>query len=219
VPTLIWDLPTRLFHWVLAALVAFSWWSAEEGQLDWHKLSGFAIAGLLVFRLWWGVAGSSTARFGGFVKGPAGVMAYLKGGAAGAPGHNPLGGWSVIAMLLVLIAQVGLGLFAINDDFEGGPLTKYVDYDTGLAIAEWHETLFNVLLGLIVLHLLAIGFYAARRKNLVGPMITGRGAVPEGVTAPTFAPLWRLLVGLALSGGTFAVLWWLEKQGSPAMGF
>jgi cytochrome b len=217
VPTLIWDLPTRLFHWLLAALVAVSWWTAEQGMLDWHKLSGFAIAGLLVFRLWWGVAGSSTARFGGFLKGPAGIMAYLKGGAAGAPGHNPLGGWSVVAMLAVLVAQVTLGLFAINDDFEGGPLTKYVDYETGLVIAEWHETLFNVLLGLIVLHLLAIGYYAARRKNLVGPMITGKGAVAEGA-AVTLAPLWRLLVGLALGGGTFALLWWLDKQ-SAAMAF
>ena len=63
-PALIWDLPTRLFHWLLAALVAFSWWS-HEGHLDWHRLSGFAIAGLLVFRLWWGIAGSSTARFAG----------------------------------------------------------------------------------------------------------------------------------------------------------
>lgn len=212
-PTPIWDLPTRLFHWLLAALVAFSWWSHYD-HLDWHKLSGFSIAGLLVFRLWWGVAGSSTARFGNFLKGPAGITAYLKGGAAGAPGHNPLGGWSVAAMLLVLIAQVGLGLFAINEDFEGGPLTKYVDYDTGLAIAGWHETMFNVLLGLIVLHLLAIGFYAARRKNLVGPMITGKGALAEGVDAPVMAPLWRLLVGLLLGGGTFAVLYWLNSQAS-----
>ncbi|RYF94683.1 MAG: Ni/Fe-hydrogenase 1 b-type cytochrome subunit [Caulobacteraceae bacterium] len=206
-------MPTRLFHWLLAALVAFSWWS-HEAHLDWHKLSGFAIAGLLVFRLWWGVAGSSTARFAGFLKGPAGVVAYLKGGAAGAPGHNPLGGWSVAAMLLVMVGQVALGLFAINDDFEGGPLTRYVDYDTGLAIGEWHGILFNVLLGLIVLHLLAVGFYAARRQNLIGPMITGRGTVGEGATPPVMAPLWRLLVGLTLGGATFGILYWLESRAS-----
>jgi len=213
VPTVIWDLPTRLFHWLLAALVAFSWWSHED-HLDWHKVSGCAIAGLLVFRLWWGIAGSSTARFAGFLKGPAGIAAYLKGQAPGAAGHNPLGGWSVAAMLLVLIAQVVLGLFAINEDFEGGPLTRYVDYDTGLAIAGWHETLFNVLVGLIVLHLLAIGFYAARKKNLVGPMITGKGALAEGVAAPIMAPLWRLLAGLVLGGGTFGILYWLNGQAS-----
>ena len=117
-------------------------------------------------------------------------------------------------MLLVLIAQVGLGLFAINEDFEGGPLTKYVDYDTGLAIAGWHETTFNVLLGLIVLHLMAVGYYAARKKNLVGPMITGKGALAEGVDAPVMAPLWRLLVGLVLGGGTFGILYWLNGQAS-----
>lgn len=212
-PTLIWDLPTRLFHWLLAALVAFSWWSRED-HLDWHKLSGFAIAGLLVFRLWWGIAGGSTARFTGFLKGPAGIAAYLKGQAPDAPGHNPLGGWSVAAMLLVLVAQVVLGLFAINEDFEGGPLTRYVDYDTGLAIAGWHGTLFNILLGLIVLHLVAIGYYAARKKNLIGPMITGKAPLPDGVAAPVMAPLWRLLVGLLLGCGTFGILYWLNGQAS-----
>lgn len=210
----IWDLPTRLFHWLLAALIAFSWW-AHEDHLNWHRMSGYAIAGLLVFRLWWGIAGSSTARFSGFLKGPRSILAYVKGGEPGAPGHNPLGGWSVAAMLLVLVAQVGLGLFAIDQDgFDGGPLTKYLDFDGGRLVAEIHGILFNVLLGLIVLHLAAIGWYAARKKNLIGPMITGKGAVAEGAPAPVFAPLWRLLIGLALAGGTFGLLYWLEKQGS-----
>jgi cytochrome b len=212
--TLIWDLPTRLFHWLLAALVAFSWWSHED-HLDWHRISGIGIAGLLVFRLWWGVAGSSTARFTSFLKGPRGVIAYLKGGAAGAPGHNPLGGWSVAAMLLALIAQVGLGLFSVDEDgFESGPLAKYVSFDTGRAAAGAHEIVFTILLGLIVLHLLAIGWYAARKQNLVGPMITGHGAIAEGAEAPMMAPVWRLLIGLLLGGATFGGLLWLEKTGS-----
>jgi cytochrome b len=212
--TLIWDLPTRLFHWLLAALVAFSWWSHED-HLDWHRVSGIGIAGLLVFRLWWGVAGSSTARFSSFLKGPRGVIAYLKGGAAGAPGHNPLGGWSVAAMLLALIAQVGLGLFSVDEDgFESGPLAKYVSFDTGRAAAGAHEIVFTILLGLIVLHLLAIGWYAARKQNLIGPMITGHGAIAEGAEAPMMAPVWRLLIGLLLGGATFGGLLWLEKTGS-----
>lgn len=212
--TLIWDLPTRLFHWLLAALVAFSWWSHED-HLDWHRVSGIGIAGLLVFRLWWGVAGSSTARFTSFLKGPRGVIAYLKGGAAGAPGHNPLGGWSVAAMLLALIAQVGLGLFSVDEDgFESGPLAKYVSFDTGRAAAGAHEIVFTILLGLIVLHLLAIGWYAARKQNLVGPMITGQGVVAEGAETPMMAPVWRLLIGVLLGGATFGGLLWLEKTGS-----
>jgi len=214
VKTLIWDLPTRLFHWLLAALVAFSWWSHED-HLDWHRVSGIGIAGLLVFRLWWGVAGSSTARFTSFLKGPRGVIAYLKGGAAGAPGHNPLGGWSVAAMLLALIAQVGLGLFSVDEDgFESGPLAKYVSFDTGRAAAGAHEIVFTILLGLIVLHLLAIGWYAARKQNLVGPMITGQGVVAEGAETPMMAPVWRLLIGVLLGGATFGGLLWLEKTGS-----
>ena len=100
----VWDLPIRLFHWLLAALVVFSWW-AHEDHLDWHRLSGFAIAGLLVFRFWWGLAGSSTARFSGFLKSPAGVLAYLRGAAPG-PGHNPLGGWSVVAMLALTEREI-----------------------------------------------------------------------------------------------------------------
>jgi cytochrome b len=212
--TRIWDLPTRLFHWLLAVLIGFSWW-AHEDHLDWHRISGFAIAGLLVFRLWWGIAGSSTARFAGFLKGPRGIAAYLKGAAPAFAGHNPLGGWSVAAMLLALILQVGLGLFSVDQDgFEAGPLAKYVSYDAGRLAAGAHGVVFNILLGLIVLHLAAIGWYAIRRKNLVGPMVTGRGALDEGVAAPVFAPAWRLVVGLALGGATFGLLWWLEKQGS-----
>lgn len=213
-PTTIWDLPTRLFHWLLAALIGFSWW-AQEDHLDWHRISGFAIAGLLVFRLWWGVAGSSTARFSGFLKGPGAILAYLKGSGPGAVGHNPLGGWSVAAMLLALVVQVGLGLFSVDQDgFESGPLAKYVSFDTGRLAAGGHEIVFNILLGLIVLHLAAIGWYAARRQNLVRPMITGRGTLPEGAAKPVMAPMWRLLVGLVLGGATFGLLFWLEKTGS-----
>lgn len=213
-PTMIWDLPTRLFHWLLAALVAFSWWSHHD-HLDWHRISGFTIAGLLVFRLWWGVAGSSTARFSGFIKSPGAILAYLKGEAPGAPGHNPLGGLSVAAMLLALVGQVILGLFSVDEDgFESGPLAKYVSFDAGRAAAGAHEIVFNILLGLIVLHLLAIGWYAVRKRNLIGPMITGRGLIAEGAAAPMMAPVWRLLVGLALGGATFGVLFWLEKTGS-----
>jgi cytochrome b len=214
----VWDLPTRLFHWLLAGLIVFSWWSHED-HLPWHRLSGYGIAALLVFRIWWGVAGSSTARFAGFLKGPRAIASYLKGGAAhskgSAPGHNPLGGWSVAAMLLVLLAQVGLGLFSVDQDgFEAGPFSKFISYDTGRTLAGLHEALFKVLVGLIVLHLLAIGWYAARKTNLVGPMITGRGVLAEGATAPVMAPAWRLVVGLVLAAATFGGLYWLEKAGS-----
>jgi cytochrome b len=209
----VWDLSIRLFHWLLAALIVFSWW-AHEDHLDWHRLSGFAIAGLLVFRLWWGLAGSSTARFSSFLKSPAGVLAYLRGAATG-PGHNPLGGWSVVAMLATLTLQVGLGLFAVDQDgFESGPLSRFVDFETGRLAAAGHELVFNLLVGLIVLHLLAIGWYGVRRKNLVGPMITGRTAPADGGPDLQPAPAWKLLIGLALGLATSGGLYMLERASS-----
>ncbi len=213
-PATVWDLPTRLFHWLLAALILFSWWSRHD-HLDWHRLSGFAIAGLLVFRLWWGVAGGATARFAGFLKGPRGVWAYLRGGGHAGVGHNPLGGWSVAAMLLALMVQVGLGLFSVDQDgFESGPLARYVSFDAGRAAAGAHEVVFNILLALIVLHLAAVGWYAVGGRNLVGPMITGKARLEAETPPPLMAPAWRLVVGLLLAAATFAGLWWLQRSAS-----
>lgn len=109
--TRIWDPTIRLFHWLLVALIAFSWWSGEQHDMDNHRLSGYAILALLVFRVFWGFAGPRTARFSSFVRGPGAVLAYVKGLGSRkghlADGHNPLGGWSVIAMLAVIALMVG----------------------------------------------------------------------------------------------------------------
>lgn len=177
----IWDLPTRLFHWTLVGLIAFSWWSAEEHYDDWHIWSGLAVLTLLVFRILWGLVGSSTARFANFVRGPTAVSRYLRGTWRGI-GHNPIGALSVIALLGLLAVQVGLGLIASDEDgLMQGPLVQLVSFDTAEAAAELHETLFNVLLGLIGLHVGAILFYRLRGKNLLGPMITGRGEAEADV--------------------------------------
>src|SRR5271167_4026225 len=118
----VWDLPVRATHWLVAVLIPFSWWSATNDHLPWHRLSGYTILGLLVFRLLWGFCGSPTARFDQFLRGPRGVMAYVRGEAAPVVGHNPLGGWSVVAMLAVLAGQIGLGLFSVDEDsIEAGP--------------------------------------------------------------------------------------------------
>src|SRR5262245_11528061 len=109
----VWDIPVRLFHRLLVPLIAFAWWSAEAGHLEWHRLAGYAVLALLLFRVAWGFVGSDTARFGQFLRGPAAIGAYLRGRLV-VLGHNPLGGWSVFAMLLLLIAEVTLGLFAVD---------------------------------------------------------------------------------------------------------
>jgi cytochrome b len=201
----IWDLPTRVLHWLLVLLIPFSWWSATHDHLAWHLLSGYTILGVLVFRLLWGVFGSPTSRFSRFLAGPRTIAAYV-GGRLGrvVVGHNPLGGWSVAAMLAALTAQVGLGLFSVDeDDLEAGPLSRFVDFDTGRAVAHLHHKVFWVLVALIGVHLAAILVYALRRRNLVGPMITGTGRLAPGAEVPALAPAWRMaavaLVALAVA--------------------
>jgi cytochrome b len=209
----VWDLPTRLFHWPIAGLFAFSWYTAETGRMDWHRLSGETILGLLLFRLVWGFAGGSTARFAHFVRGPGTVLAYLRGAKTG-PGHNPLGGYSVIALLLVLCTQVGSGLFAVDvDGLESGPLSYLVDFDRGRQAAHIHHLCFNLLLALVGLHILAVLFYlVVRRRNLIGPMLTGRdrtlAAGEEGLRPAS--PLWLLLAIVVAAG----LAWWIAK-GAP----
>lgn len=177
----IWDFPTRLFHWTLVALIAFSWWTAEEHYDDLHLYSGYAVLSLLLFRILWGFVGSSTARFANFVGGPKAVAGYLRGSWRGI-GHNPLGALSVIALIGLVALQVGLGLIASDEDgLMQGPLAHLVSMDTSEAAVELHEELFDVLLVFIALHVAAVLFYALRGKNLIGPMFSGRGKAEPGV--------------------------------------
>lgn len=180
-----------------------------------HLRSGYLIIGLLVFRIYWGFAGPETARFSRFVKGPVTTLGYL--GKLVRPdyrlsfGHNPLGALSVIAILVALIAQVGLGLFATDTDgLWSGPLSRFVDYDTAYEMADLHESAFNILLALIGLHIAAIVFYLlVKRANLIGPMITGRRKASDTGPADGISPvpLWRLALGLALAAGVVWYLW------------
>jgi len=198
----IWDLPVRLFHWALVLLVPALWATHHWELMDLHILLGEIMLGLVLWRLLWGMLGSSTARFAAFVRGPGAVLRYLKGGGK-AFGHNPLGGWSVVAMLLLLAVQVGLGLFAIDEDaFFGGPLSHLVSYDAARTLAQRHETIFWVLVGLIALHVAAILYYRlVRRDDLITPMITGRGTPVDGEGVLVPAPLWRFLLSVALAAG------------------
>lgn len=198
----VWDLPTRLVHWALAVLVVVAWLTGGE-QMNIHRYAGYGILGLVVFRLYWGVAGGSTARFSQFVKGPGAVLAYVRGwrGAPASFGHNPLGALSVLLLILLLISQLGLGLFAVDvDGLESGPLARFVDFETGRKAADLHELNFRLLQAAVALHLAAIAVYAVfKRRNLVKPMVTGQDATPglEGELRP--APLWRLALGVAIA--------------------
>ncbi|TRX01628.1 cytochrome b/b6 domain-containing protein [Candidatus Methylobacter oryzae] len=181
----IWDLPLRLFHWLLAVAVAAAYITAKIGGslIDWHGRIGIFILGLLVFRVLWGFVGSTHARFLTFFPTPSKLLAYFKGRWHGI-GHNPLGALSVFALLAVVAAQVGTGLFANDDIAFVGPLFNFVDKSLSDRLTGLHNTIFDLLVGFIVLHVVAIIFYRwVKKTNLVVPMLTGKKQVPKTVAA------------------------------------
>ena len=178
----LWDLPTRLFHWLLAGLVVASFVSGKIGgnAMDWHGKFGLAILGLLAFRLVWGFAGSTYARFVSFLPTPAKVLAYLRGQWRGV-GHNPLGAFSVFGLLLVLAIQVGTGLFGNDDIAFRGPLYELIGKDLSDRLTGLHKLSVNVLIALVTLHIVAIAFYVRVKKDdLIRPMLTGWKEVAPG---------------------------------------
>ncbi len=199
----VWDWPVRLTHWSFALLIPAMWWTAENGEMGWHMRLGLLLLGLVTFRILWGFLGSSTARFSDFVRGPITVLRYVTGQrqSSGSPhGHSPIGGWSVVLLLSAMLAQVGFGLFA-GDPFDGatGPLNGTVGVLTADMLTDWHDSFFWGLVGLIGLHLTAILFYhVVAKKDLVGPMVTGKRLVTDPEGALIAAPIWRLLVCLAI---------------------
>jgi cytochrome b len=203
----VWDWPVRLVHWVLVLLLPALWWTGEEGKFTWHMILGVSMLGLLVFRVLWGFVGSRTARFASFVRGPRTVAAYFTGEPRRQRkpviGHNPLGGWSVLAMLALLICQVSLGLVAGDpDDSAVGPLNHLVSYTTANTATGLHELLFNIILALVGLHVAAVLVYLfIKADNLIMPMITGRKAYPVTVQQPPIASALRVLLCSMLAAG------------------
>jgi len=209
----VWDLPVRLFHWALVALIAASWWSAEYHHTQWHLWSGYLVLFLLLFRTLWGFVGSSTARFASFVRGPRGVFDYLRKKGWTRIGHTPLGALSVVALLALTAAQVGFGLILVDEDGEwAGPLNKFVDFDTGELAHTIHEALFNVLLGFIILHVAAILYYRLRGKHLLRAMVRGTATLPAGTEPLVRAKPIRLLLALLVAG---AVTLWIVFGAPP----
>lgn len=177
----LWDPALRAFHWLLAFFVIAAWVLGKFGPANmWlHFWCGYAVAGLLVFRLIWGFVGPEPARFRHFLTGPGKMLRYARGMFRRVPsywpGHNPLGALSVIAMLLVLAAQVGSGLVSDPDDFINvGPLAGQVSQATSRAAVGWHNLGAVLILALVLLHVGVILFYRFwKREDLVRPMLTG----------------------------------------------
>jgi cytochrome b len=200
----VWDLPTRLFHWLLFLAVAAALWTGWVGGswIDWHARLGLLVLGLLVFRIIWGFLGSTYARFAQFAPTPGRVVAYLRGRWRG-EGHNPLGALSVFALLGVLTWQAVSGLFSNDDIAFKGPLARLVSSDTSTWLSGLHRQGLWIILGLVALHLAAIAVYALRGKNLVKPMLVGwKEADDLNIKSAKGGKLWALLLALALAVGT-----------------
>lgn len=206
----VWDAPTRLFHWSVVILIFVSWLSADQGYMTVHLWSGLSLLALLLFRLGWGLMGTTTARFSDFLHPPRNVLAYLRMQARGGrplhAGHNPAGGLMVMVLLAALASQVATGLFA-NDGLRfGGPLALFVSDDASDRLTRVHGIIFNVILALIWLHVVAVGFYYfVKGENLVGPMVSGRkhrAHVPEDANIIFAHP--ALALGLLLASAAVA---------------
>ena len=198
----VWDIPTRLVHWLIVVLVAVSWWTADTRRMDWHVYSGYGVFALVTFRLYWGLVGSSTARFRRFLSGPRTVVEYLRGRWIPTPGHNPLGALSVIALLALLLLQVAFGLFAVDiDGIDSGPLSTYVSFETGRVFAKLHDKVFDVLLILIYVHIAAVLYYVfVKRQNLIAAMVHGKRKYPvTPAESVTFGSVPRLVIGVVIA--------------------
>jgi cytochrome b len=217
---LVWDLPTRIFHWLFVATLCAQYITAKADEMVWHFRLGFFMIGLLTFRIIWGFVGPRHARFATFLKGPGTVLRYMKQvhrvkDALHSVGHNPLGALMVVAMLLLVAAQVTTGLFSTDDIAFTGPYYPTVSNALAERITGWHHVIFNFILAAVALHLAAILFYTFVKKHpLVPAMIHGRkpsGLVParEGIPHSFLA---RALIVILIAAG---VVYLVQREAPP----
>lgn len=211
----VWDLPLRLFHWALVALLIVSFVTQQIGgnAMDWHFRAGYAVLVLIAFRLVWGFVGPRYARFSSFLYGPSSIVSYLRG-KSGRLGHNPLGALSVFALIAAVLVQAMTGMFANDDIASEGPLARYISRDLSDQLTWIHKDVsFVMLIALVALHLLAIVWYVwVKKKVLVNPMLTGDQEVAEesGIDATPANDSWKTrLLALVILGMLAGGMIWL----------
>lgn len=215
-PHRIWDVPTRMFHWLLAASIVASWATAElsDTLMQVHMWLGYWTLGLVIYRILWGVIGSRHARFVSFLKGPGTIFRYARslvdGSHRESAGHNPMGGWMVAVMLALAGAQAVSGLFSSDDLTAFGAWSGGVSERTSNQMTGFHELNFNLIVAAVGAHLVAIGVYQfGLGKDLIGPMLTGHKSEPR-VTAQDAIPgtpwLRAALAALLAGAAVYAVL-------------
>lgn len=208
---LVWDLPTRLFHWLVVVLVVVAYVTSRLNWMDWHIRIGDTLLALVLFRLLWGCFGSETARFHNFLSTPSAAWHHLRHvlrrEADLQVGHNPAGGWMVLLLLALLLGETLSGLYVNNDVANDGPLTEWVPASIANAITALHTILWDALLAAVALHVLAIALYAAAKgHNLLRPMITGRKLLPARICAPRLAPAMLALLLMVVSATAATLL-------------
>jgi len=216
----VWDFPTRVFHWALAASVLGSVVSAKLGgnAMIWHFRFGYALLALLLFRVLWGLVGGRWSRFANFIYTPAALLRYMRGRPAPGEhldvGHSPLASLSVFALLLILLVQLSTGLVADDEIANLGPLNRFVATEIGLQATSFHKQYGQwLVIGLVGLHVAAVLFYLlVRKNNLIGPMVTGDKRLPASTpaSADTARSRWLALVLAACSVG---VAVWVANLG------
>lgn len=204
IPVKVWDVPVRVFHWLLVAAIAFLVVSGKVGGnlMEYHVYAGYSVLALVVFRVLWGFAGSTHARFASFVAGPSRALDYAKRLLSGAPvhsaGHNPLGGWMVIVLLLSLLLQGCTGLFSNDDIAFEGPLYPFISKSLSDRLTSLHHINANVLIALVAAHVAAVLFHVfVKKEDLVRAMFTGVKRLPvgsEGTQGLRTASSWLALV-------------------------
>jgi cytochrome b len=216
----VWDLPTRLFHWLLALMVVALFITGSMGGnlIERHMQLGYAVLVLLLFRVIWGVMGGYWSRFASFFPTPSRLTAYLKG-ETHLPqthiGHNPLGAFSVFALLLILLVQVGTGLISDDEIAFTGPLVHWVSSATTTLATNYHKNYGKfIIISLVFAHVVAIVFYALiKEKNLIPAMLHGYQDAPASASWPSSADHLRARVlAVVVLMACVGVVWWLVTQ-------
>jgi len=208
---LVWDFPTRLFHWLTAALIVVAYVTYHFGWMDWHARTGDTVLTLVVFRLLWGFFGSQTSRFSRFMAAPHAAVAHLAYIFRREPdrqvGHNAAGGWMVLMLLALVLGEALSGIYVQNDVANQGPLTEITPARIANAITATHWIFWDWLLAAVALHTLAITLYgAAKGQDLLRPMITGLKMLPADFAQPPVASTLRAALLLGVSALLVAAL-------------
>ncbi len=205
----VWDISVRIFHWSLVAGIGFLWYSGEEGGniMTWHMYVGYTMLGLILYRLLWGIYGSTYTRFSYFIKSPSKTFNYakdfIKGESPHYLSHNPLGGWMTIVLMALVFIQAATGLFATDDIITEGPLFSLVDESTAYLLTEIHEINFNLLLLCAGLHIVAVLYHRfVKGEDLVKSMITGKKNVALTPSAGLKFSWYKMLLTAGLVGAS-----------------